>query len=271
MKRINYELYLDDMRALGPNKESPNSSFNNIVFSTEFLLADMILKLHPEFAYKTVRHLQLTDTLDGGYAPKNSHDNIMAKIAACEALDKREWVTRMNWKELIKGKHPRDIILFGFFISKGFTKFLFGLMLWFPMLDIVRAILDSGKVRPSFWESFDIFIFRVKVMLGLLEETKRTESPYSKEDVIVYYQTSKGEMAIRYMLNDGKILNLFRLYTFNRYWYMKPFVYFCKKLYVLKMGKKFQQVLFDRYFRDENHPVQQIYRLLDDKNQTIIG
>lgn len=269
-KRISYESYLDSMDALGPTAEKPDASFNNIVFSTHFLLAEKILGMHPEFESRVLRHIRLTDTLEGGYAPKNSHDNLTAKIAALYASGYRRSVLEMDHGELSKGKHPRDWIYYGFLMNSGFKRFLFFLLMWFPMFEIVRGIITENKVRPAFWDSWKVFWFRVGAALGLYEEVRREESLITPLDYVVYFKTKDGIQRISYMINDGKILNLFRLFTLKHFWYFRWFVKLCKKLFVRYEGKNFQSFMLDRYFRLENHPVQQAYHALDKLNVTVL-
>jgi len=269
-KKINYNPYLDDYCALGPTPENPNSSFNNIVFSGQFLLAEKKLGLHPNFESLVTKHLNFTNDEFNGYKPKNSHDNIIWKMACLKALGREEEINTMNYWELAKGKHPRDMILFGFLIKEGFSKLPFLLLMWFPMFEIVRGILNRGKVRPAFWDSLDTLKFRLKASLGFYEEISSEQSPYHIDDVSIMYRVDGGNRPVHYMMNDGKHLSLARLYLLNSYIIFKPFIYICKLLYKFKLGKRYQSLIFDRFFRSQNHPVQQIYHILDDENKSIL-
>ena len=159
-----YDDWLDEYYGIQPEKGA--DSFNNIIFSTQLILGKMALEdLKRLDLDRYLYHLQKLDDGNGLYAPKNSHDNITAKIAGVVALGLEDKI-KMNLSEAVKSKHPRDRILYGLWLA---PKFYHWLLIWFPMFEIVRATVSKGKVRPVWWESWSIFFSRVLILLRLMK------------------------------------------------------------------------------------------------------
>ena len=261
MKLIDYKPWLDDFNGIKP--KIGQESFNNVLFSAEFLIA---LKELKSDQFKLVSadftdHVKSLQDEHGGYSPKNSHDNLLALAVGLQAMDS---VNPMQLGELLKGQHPRDKILIRHVVSPNILTWL---LLPLALLDMYRALVSSGKVRPKFWDSFSIFMFRVKALFGVIK-------PYRSEDIFggiadYYDYNGKSERIIK-VQNDGKILNLLRLYGLKKYGILKPVIRFFKKQYIKRMGKDFQSVLFANYFEEYEHPVREVYRRLDDHGITIL-
>lgn len=260
----NYNEWLDSFAGVKPHRYKHDGSFNNVLFSAELIAAKKELgRLLPVDEQRFNYHLKMLTDEHGGYAPKNSHDNLLgmyvgAKLIGNEAAD------NMQYKPLIQGQHPRDKILFGFFFAgKWWAKLLLPLAL----LDIVRAIYSSGKVRPKFWVK-EHFMFRLKAKLGLIKPVKtgiKIHGGYADE-----YIWQGRQKHINYVQNDGKILNLLRLNQLREYSVLKPFVRLCKKMYISSMGEDFQSQLMANYFEEYDHPVRDAFRELDRLGKTII-
>jgi hypothetical protein len=259
----NYDNWLDEFFGLKPHSIKHPHSFNNIVFSTELILAKDRLGILSKYDISNyLGHVRLMEDEHGLYAPKNSHDNITAKIAGLVLL-KSNRLYGMDIDEACKGKHPRDKILFPFYVQRSWYNWV---LLPLALADIVRAILDSGKVRPKWWEK-EHFLFRLKAKLGLLDLVEESKTFGGRKEIYKY----KGrDRVIRYLQNDGKIINLLRLSVLKHEPLLKPFVRFCKKLYIKEMGEDFQSQLFANYFEEEDHPVRVAYAELDSQGITVI-
>jgi len=264
-----YYKWLDETYGLKPHLTEHADSFNNVLFSAELLLALEVLGGDSSFAFINafLNHVMANRTIDGGYKPKDSHDNILGKIAGLKAIDdstSKNLLGKMNVKELIKGKHPRDMILFSSFLSDSWwSKILMPFAKW----DMKRAIRSSGKVRPSWTGGGKDFIFRLKVKLGIVKLV-RTEEIFG--GIQKWYKVGDGEERIVEVQNDGKILNLLRLFVMKGVESNKGFVRECKKMYIDELGVDFQSKLFANYFKEYEHPIRIAYRELDKKGLTII-
>lgn len=267
MKRAEFENYLGELHGLGPSIEHKNASFNNVVWGTDLLLALKTLGESSEFEKDYIKHLKLTDTLEGGYAPKNSHDNIVAKIAGLDALGATKDLEKMDVSALTERKHPRDIILFNFFLGRGLRKFLASLFLPLAMLDMIRAAILSFKIRPTWYHSWFGFELRVKASLGLLKEL-RTEDVFAGRQTI--YEFKDEEHRILTVQNDGVALNLMRLHIMKKYTLLKPFVSFMRKIYEKRFGKAFEDRIFMLRYQDYSHPVRIAYRRLNRANKSLL-
>lgn len=269
----NYDEWLDDFNGIKPHRSKHDGSFNNILFSAELLVAKAELK---NITYSDmslfIDHAKQLETENGGYAPKDSHDNILGKIVGLETvISQADYVqaakaAQLSWnmkpKALTTKKHPRDIILFRFFMDRPWWSWV---LLPLALLDIMRAIADKGKVRPKFWKR-EYFMFRLKAYFGLIK-------PYRREEIFGGYKDYyAGQVVdgIRYMQNDGKILNLLRLNMLREFTILKPFVRLCKRMYIKRMGKNFQSQLMANYFEEPDHPVRVAFNELDAKGLTVI-
>lgn len=259
-----YSPWLGPFLGLKPHLSKHDQSFNNVVFHTELILAKLELQnlTHEDIAIY-LKHIQLTNTVDGLYAPKSSHDNLTAKFAGLLALESGH-IKEVKYRKAQKGKHPRDWIFYGWLFS---SNPLYWLLLPFTLLDIVRAIVDSGKVRPRFWDDWATFVFRVKVKLGFLK-------PYAEENIFggraKHFMYKGKSHRIIYVQNDGKIINLLRLNILRKHKIFRPFVRMCKKMYIKRMGPEFQSRLFANYFEEKNHPVRKAFAELEKAGKTII-
>lgn len=261
--RNNYGEWLDEFYGLMPHRTKHPGSFNNILFSTELILAKKELgELNKDDLANYLGHIHLTNTLDGLYAPKNSHDNLTAKIVGLMTLESGK-LKEMNLSEARKRKHPRDFILYSFWLSNNI---LWSFLLVFPLLDIIRAIFSSGKIRPKFWDK-RYFMLRLKAKFGLIEPFKEEEIFGGRAEHYMYNGNSER---IIYVQNDGKILNLLRLYVLKQHKILKPFVHFCKWLYIKRYGKHFQSIIFSNYFEEFDHPVRDAFRALDSQGKTLL-
>lgn len=246
-----------------------NDSFNDIVFSAELIIAKKELgELDDLDKYYFRRHLEYTDDEHGLYAPKNSHDNLTAKLAAVRALEWRSVEARMSLLNMVKKKHPRDVIIYGFLMGNVVVKYICLLLLPLALLDMVRAVY-SIKVRPS-WFSKKFFWFRLKAAIGALEFKERRSVKGGYHDWYCWEDAHDGVYNIIYQQNDGKILNLLRLNMFREYRYLKPIVRLFKMMYTRSMGSNFQTKLFENYFEEKNHPVVEAFRELDRRGKTVI-
>ena len=258
--------WLGDFYGIKPHRNKHDGSFNNIVFSTEYIMARLESKtLVQEDLTLYLSHIHLTNTPDGLYAPKSSHDNLTAKITGLLAVQSKK-VNEIDLSKAAKGQHPRDRILYGFLLRGNIFD---AMLLPLALLDIVRAILDSGKVRPKFWDNWETFKFRAKAKLGLIKPN-RTEKIFGGEaDIFVLTEERVIKRIIR-VQNDGKILNLLRLNALRKFKLLRPFVRLCKRLYIKKLGPNFQSVLFANYFEEVDHPVRAAFAELDKAGKTII-
>jgi len=260
-----YKPWLDSLSGLKPSLDSrDNDSFNNILFLVELLIAYKAMGcLQQEDIDTIMTHIGNTMDENGGYALKNSHDNVTSLICAYKLLlPNMEYDINLN--ALSKGKHPRDVILWHFLIKPNW---LSKLLLPIALLDIIRAILSSGKVRPKFWEKGN-FLFRLKLFFGKLKRSRPMETVNNGEKHY-YYDNGKEKVLYR-IQNDGKILNLLRLSMLKKYKVLKPFVYLCHNLYIKKMGDDYQSQLFKNYFGEFNHPVREAYRQMDIYKQFLL-
>lgn len=257
-----YERWLDSTGGLNPHKTNQDGvGFNNIVNSTHLLLGKIELgidtKKDSEYYFK---HIRETEDENGLYMPKNSHDNLTAKLAGLLRTFSAH-VTWFDLKEAQKGKHPRDRIFYGCILKGG----LYWLLFPFVMFEIIRGIYDQ-KVRPKFWETKD-YKFRLYEKLGWV----KPEAGKKLQNGVKYFYTFEGEE--KYLLkiqNDGKILNLHRLNILREYKLLRPFVRLCKRLYIKELGPNFQSVMFEKYYGEYNYPVRSLYRELDKQGKTII-
>ncbi len=264
-----YYKWLDDTFGLKPHLIEHANSFNNVLFSAEFLLALEVLGDDSRILFMNdfLTHVGIHNTSDGGYKPKDSHDNILGKIAGLKAIDdstSRKLLSEMNVSELSSGKHPRDRILFSYILTGSrWSKMLMPFVKW----DMKRAIKSSGKVRPSWTGGFKDFLFRLKASLGIIKPV-RTEEIFG--GVADWYDVKGKEERIITVQNDGKILNLLRLFLIKDVESNKGFVRECKQLYVSRYGVDFQSQLFSNYFKEDEHPIRVAYRELDRKGLTVI-
>lgn len=263
-----YDDWIGPFYGIKPHRSEHDGSFNNIVYTVELGLALQLLNgSKGESVELMLNHVVLTSDINGGYAPKNSHDNLTAKIVGLLSVNDIYRLTNMDRKELSKGKHPRDRILYGFWIGKGLSSIVCSILLPFALLDIVRSILSPGKIRPKWFNSWKDFKIRFGAKLGIYKHIKTVPITGGLAE---YYQVGDVEERIIYVQNDGKILSLLRLNTMKSNFLLKPFVRFCKKLYIKKVGKNFQTVLFRNYFSEHDHPVRMAYKELDRLGKTII-
>ena len=268
-----YDEWLDNFNGLKPHRNKHDSSFNNVLFSAELIMAKAELG---NVSYLDMNlfidHVKQLETDEGGYAPKDSHDNILGKIVGLEtvmanadyvqAAKAAQLLWNMQPKAMIKKKHPRDIILFRFLLDRPLWSYV---LLPLALLDIVRAIVGAGKVRPKFWKR-EYFMFRLKAKLGLIKPIRTEKIFGGHQDVY----TGQAADSIRYLQNDGKILNLLRLNMLREITWLKPFVRFCKKLYVKQLGENFQSVLMSNYFEETDHPVREAFAALDNNGKTVL-
>ena len=246
-----------------------NDSFNDVLFSAELILAKKELgELDDLDKYYFRKHIDVLEDENGLYSPKNSHDNLTGKLSALRALGWSDREKAMSLKHMVKGKHPRDIIMYGFLKGNGLVKYLCLILMPLVILDMFRAVFDV-RVRPAFTEK-KFFWFRVKAMLGLLEFKERKEVRSGYHMWYKWGTENGGYQSVRYTQNDGKILNLLRLNMLREYFYFKPIVRLFKMLYNKRMGKDFQTQLFESYFIEKNHPVTSAFRELDRLGKTII-
>lgn len=261
---IRYENWLDEFYGLKPHRTKHENSFNNIIFSAEFILALQEAGILTQTELSVFeKHVDITATEFGLYLPKSSHDNLTAKITSLLALKDHVRLDRIDLSAAQSGKHPRDRIFYGFLLSKNP---LYWLGMPFVMFEILRAIWSKGKTRPDWWEP-GAFMFRLKALLGLIKPTRTVKVMGGIE---WYYNYHGSEQRIATVQNDGKILNLLRLNALRHFKIFKPFVRYCKRLYVKKYGNQFQSQLLGNYFEEPEHPVRVAFRQLDRLNKTII-
>ena len=261
MDLSNYNEFLSSTKGIKSGRAE--SGFNDVVFSTEFILGLKELNmLNHQASFDYIEHLQLNADEHGLYKPKNSHDNLTAKLAGCKALMLMDELENFNLKEACRRKHPRDIILYNFLMRQSWWS---RLLLPLALLDMIRAIKVEGKVRPVWYK--DNIWFRFKAKFGFQHPTYTEEVFAGRVD---YYDVNDKERGLLIIQNDGKLLNLLRLNMLREYKYLKPFVRYCKKLYIRRYGECFQTVLFSNYFREYDHPIRELYRFLDGNGKTII-
>ena len=257
--KIKTEPWLDSTGGIGP--QIGHESFNNIVFSTEYLIGRLVDKslTHDEMMmYK--QHVQANKDEFGGYKPKNSHDNITALLVGLLALESGQ-INDIDLGHVRSGKHPRDWLFYSMLLSRNP---LYWLGLPFILFEIYRAAVSRGKIRPVFWQDKSTFWWRTKAYFGLIS-IEREEEIFAGTKITY---SDGNELFI--IQNDGKLLNFLRLYILKRYAILRPFVRFIKKKYVELYGDKFQSKLFANYFRESDHPVRVIYGKLDNDGVTII-
>jgi hypothetical protein len=260
---VDLKPWTDYQHGLNAIRIVKGQNYNNVLYSAEYMLG---LHAINDVSYDTtfLKHIGATDTEYGGYAPKNSHDNITGKLCGLLALTRRgnaqarTYLVKMQPERLSEGKHPRDSIFYGFMLNKGYKRLLWAMLMPFVLFEIIRAILSRGRVRPEPWVGPKL---RLHALFNQSLGTERLHNGYAK-----HYKHGK----IEYTINDGKFLSLLRLHALKNYLLMKPFVYLCKKLYTMKYGKRFQSEMFSLYFVEKNHPVRVLYWALDDLGITIL-
>lgn len=266
--KVKYDDWIGSDFGIKPTRSQDDNSFNNIVYSTALLIAmdrynrTKISKAEYEKFIRLYRaHLVATNTPDGLYKPKNSHDNIMAKIAGLTVVMPID-VSQMNADKAVSKKHPRDVILFRYLLDGGL---LWTALMPLAILDMVRAAV-AKKVRPE-WYSKKYFWFRVKVALGISKPRLEYKIVGGTEEV---HSTPNGDQWLRRLQNDGRILNLFRLYALRDDKKFKWLLPLFKKLYVWNMGENFQSKMMENYYQEDDHPVIFAYRMLDSLGITVL-
>jgi len=132
----------------------------------------------------------------------------------------------------------------------------------------VRSIKSRGKTRPGWFSSKLNFVTRFKILTGILK-------PTSSEQILggvaeAYEVLGVPFWALVKVQNDGKLLSLLRLNALRNVWYLKPFVRYCKSLYIKRYGPRFQSIMVANYFEESMHPVRLAFGALDDVGKTVI-
>jgi len=248
--------------------------FNDIVYITEYYVGKKLLnefRFDDGLSYE--KYLEANLDENGLYKPKNSHDNLTMKMCGCIILSLYKSLNKMSWKNVIKGKHPRDIILFSFILGNPIIKFLSRFLLWIPALMMIQSVWKKDKVRPK-WLEWDEYEEDGKKKSKLNWDNSRLSWWFRKEYRDAYFiqpiwykcWNVEGEYKeSRHMQNDGKILTKYRLMALkDKSWTMKLTAIICNKLYK-RYNENWASYIYDRYFKEEDHPVPLIWHKVREK------
>lgn len=245
-----YTPWLGPQKGIAPEKGA--SSFNNILYSYELYLGKMLNgTLSSNDTQILLSHLLQTNDKNGLYAPKNSHDNLTAKYLASYEMGFK-FHKEMKLSEMIKRKHPRDIILYIFWRGNKVQRFLARLFLWFPALAMIWSCYNKGKVRPVFYDSWRDFKFQV---IGKLLRWKTSAEPRFAGTHYIRYKGADAYDFIQ-IQNDGKILAPLRLFTLKEQSFtMRVTAKICQRILRKRYGSNYMSALFNNYFPEPDHPV----------------
>jgi hypothetical protein len=257
-----YTEFLDDTYGLAPARKQ--ASFNNVLYSLELCagkhLAGTLEDIDLDYMK---RHLYLNKDIYGLYTPKNSHDNMTAKLLFAEYFKLYSFKKEMNLLQMIlySNLHPRDVIIYLFMKGNPLIRLLSRFFLWIPALMMIQSCMKKWKVRPilSPLEKLKIFFDRTKIIKkSYFTDTDGYYKEFSTKDGMRY--------SIRYIQNDGKILAPMRLLVLkDQSWTMKICGKICQRILKKRYGKNYMGQLFNNYFiRDEDHPVRLAWKEIGD-------
>ncbi len=253
MSNISYVQWLGPKDGLLPQRGV--ESFNNILYTTELLIGKRLTNSVNRDDIKLLRsHFNQTRDWHGLYEPKNSHDNLTAKIIASKLFAPEE-LQVMSLKQAIKEcKHPRDVVLYAFWLGNPIVRFISRLFLIIPALAMIISCLSSGKTRPAFYSSWHHFFNRALIALRLYKDNESIDIFGGKKHT--YYFSFKDAYSFNQFQNDGKILAPLRLYVLKDESYlMRLTAKICNAILRRKFGKSYMIQLFANYFREYDHPV----------------
>jgi hypothetical protein len=209
------------------------------------------------------KHIAITEDEKGGYLPKNSHDNLKAKVAGSILLgrDDHKHIS-LNLIFKVMWYRPADLVFFFYLLGGTVLNRIAGLFLPLFFIFAYAAAFDKGKIRPDWFEKNpDLsrwrFIFRKK----RLEKTITTRDGWNK----VYTMLANNQTYVqRLHQNDGK-----HLYTIM-------FLALCEKSSLARIAFKrynhimgheygtwnYMNVVWWRYFGFD-HPVVQAWDGID--------
>lgn len=235
---------------------------NEIVFLTNLFIAMKIKGVYTKVESDIFeRHLTINDDGNGGYLPKNSHDNVKMKLFGSLILDHDLKDNKPTLMSLVKTSwyRPWDMVVFSFLLGGTVLKCVSRLFLPLYCLVAIQSALSKGKIRPD-WVEKDKnlsrwrFIFRKKEFINQLNTRDGWRRNYRMLDNDQLYTQ-------RLHQNDGKHLYTIGLLALSK----KSFtcrLFFRLYCYIMekRMGcKAFMEKVWHNYFGME-HPVKVAWR-----------
>lgn len=214
--------YLDDTFGIRPAPKQ--ESFNNIIFLLEYLLAiDFQGKKQPIHKEWWKKHWELNLDENGLYKPKNSRDNLYAKIMGDQYLLGR---SQLSLNECLKHiNRVTDVVLWTLILGGFWAKLAVIPLIPLMLVEVVYSIAKEGKVRPKIHER----------ILWTLQGKK--------------YNLTRT-------INDGKILYIMSLWAlsgkYRLFYYLEKL---CSSILKKRYGENYFAEMLKVYFKDKDHPI----------------
>lgn len=214
--------YLDETYGIRPEKN--RASFNNILYLLEYLLAikkqGKLTKKHLDW-WKA--HWELNKDENGLYKPKNSKDNLYAKIMGDLLLLGH---SEIPLKSVLKHiDRFTDLMLWTVALGSRKLNMALSPLLLFIVVPVIYSFAKKHKIRPKIHER----------ILWTLQGKK-----YS----LTYHQ------------NDGKILYSIALQALeSKSLFLKGLRKIGEFILKKRYGEKYFQILMNNYFIEEEHPI----------------
>jgi len=208
----------------GLTPERGKESFNNILYLLEYLVARQINGTLTSYELDLMRrHFDLTVDSNGLYTPKNSHDNLTAKLCAClifHFYDLQDMKLSVMLKQV--WYRPWDAAFYIYYLAPKPIRWILKPLIYITFIQIAIAIIKKHKVRPKLHER-------------------------------ILWTLQGKAYKLRRMQNDGKILGLIKLITLKGAY--PRITRFLRGLYLRYVGPEYGYTLMYNYFYEKDHPV----------------
>lgn len=249
--------YFDSNYGVKPHPDV--ESFNNIVYLLYYIRNRMLRKKLTNQDLTMVNyHLKATRDQNGLYKPKNSHDNLTAKMLLSETLSiPNDMKYSAIFKNLSMLLRPWDLITYGVVFGPKIVRILLRPLLIIPALQMIQSCATAGKVRPKLIEKNDLKSSRILWMFfKKLDKVEETELITYK-----HYKTPFGPKVERHMQNDGKHLTIFRLNILkDKFFEFKICAKICRYILRKQLGDNYGYEVVNRHFSNRQHPLIGMYR-----------
>ena len=237
-----YKNYLSESYGIVPEAGfTDKNSFNNIVYHAHLLFGRALnLRLTGEDINLLRHHMELQEDAHGLYKPKNSKDNLIAKVAVCSKFGLPELKRMSLWRMVLSSYlNPWDAVFYMYCCGNRVIRALSYPLIPFLYLQMWWAILKKHKVRPKIWQ---------RIWWTL------TGKPYTKQ----------------FFVNDGKHLALLKAFTLKNKFPMLTRITRHSYLKRYNGNRDYEYIIFYGLYRDKNHPTIAEFKIAANFNRELL-